>query len=272
MFSLLGYNKVFPKLPYASQLFGDTAEETLQKAKATTASGYRAVKFGWGPFGKKDFQEDAAHLAAAREGMGADAYVMIDAGTVWGENVLPAQKRLQALKNIEAYWLEEPFINGALHAYSELSRSSPHIPLAGGEGCNNFVSAQAMMDYAGLKFIQIDAGRIGGISVAKRVAALAESKKITYVNHTFTSHLALSASLQSYAAMESSVISEYPVELKLLAQEIGLQKIVPDDDGYIHVPEKAGLGIDINTAALNKYLVEVEIRVGGKLLYYTPEF
>lgn len=271
VFSLLGYTKVFPKLPYASQLFGDTPEETHEKAKKTKEAGYRAVKFGWGPFGKHGLQHDIAHLRAAREGMGTDAYLMIDAGTIFGENVDVARKRLEALEQVNAYWFEEPFFNGALHPYKALAESKPEIHLAGGEGCNNYVQAQAMIEHAGVKFIQIDSGRIGGITVAKRVADLAVAKGITYVNHTFTSHLALSASLQAYAGIEKDLISEYPVELKSLAQEIGKEKILPDADGYIHIPEQPGLGIEVDTSALKKYLVDVEIKVKGKVLYATPQ-
>lgn len=271
VYQLLGYKKAFPKLPYASQLFGDTAEETYTKAIQTKAAGYRAVKFGWGPFGKADVLHDVAHLNAAREGMGKDAYVMIDAGTVWREDVATAEKRLKALEDINAYWLEEPFINGGLNAYKSLSTLSS-VKLAGGEGCNNFVQAQAMADHAGIKFIQIDAGRIGGISPSKKVADIASAKGITYVNHTFTSHLALSASLQPFAGIESAHISEYPVELKLLAQEIGKEKILRDKDGYIHTPEKPGLGITVDTEALKKYLVDVEIKVKGRMIYSTPSF
>ncbi|MBS1600929.1 MAG: mandelate racemase/muconate lactonizing enzyme family protein [Bacteroidetes bacterium] len=271
VYRLLGYQKKFPKLPYASQLFGENAEETFTKAKATNAAGYKAVKFGWGPFGKSGKENDIAHLMAAREGVGKDAYLMIDAGTVFRENISNAQERLSALNDINAYWFEEPFINGALDAYKKLSTSHPKIPIAGGEGCNNFVQAQAMINYAGLDFIQIDAGRIGGISVAKRVADLAASKKIIYVNHTFTSHLALSASLQSYSGMEKHFISEYPVELKSLAREIGKEQILPDTNGYIHTPDRPGLGITVDTAAIRKYLVDVEIKVKGEKIYYTPE-
>lgn len=271
VYDLLGYKKVFPKLPYASQLFGNDPEETLIKAKKTNAAGYKAVKFGWGPFGRQGIDQDIAHVLAAREGMGSDAYLMIDAGTVWGEDLQATAKRLAVLKQANTYWFEEPFINGALNAYKALSVSEPRVPLAGGEGCNNYVQAQAMIDYAGLAFIQIDAGRIGGITVAKRVADLAASRNITYVNHTFTSHLALSASLQSYAGLEKDLISEYPVELKSLAQEIGKEKIIPDNNGYIHVPDRPGLGISINIKALKKYLVEVEIKIKGKTIYYTPE-
>lgn len=271
VYKLLGYKKAYPKLPYASQLFGDTPEETFNKATQAKASGYKAVKFGWGTFGKHGLNNDVAHLTAAREGVGGDIYLMVDAGTAWGDSISLAQERLSSLSKIEAYWLEEPFVNGALEAYRELSGSDPKVALAGGEGCNNFVQAQAMINYAGLKFIQIDAGRIGGITVAKRVADLAQLANITYVNHTFTSQLALSASLQPFAGIEQDFISEYPVELKSLAQDIGSVKIVPDTNGYIHVPEQPGLGVDVDIQSLKKYLTEVEIKVNGKHIYHTPD-
>lgn len=271
VYSLLGYKQAYPKLPYASQLFGNTAEETFEKAKRTAAVGFRAVKFGWENFGKQSLEADIAHLHAARNAIGKDAYLMIDAGAAWQEDVQTAEQRLAVLKEVNAYWLEEPFINGALESYKALSQNKPQIALAGGEGCNNFVQAQAMLNYSGIQFIQIDAGRIGGITTAKRVCDAAQNKKITYVNHTFTSHLALSASLQPYAGIEKNIISEYPVELKPLAQEISTDKIVPDANGFIHLPEKPGLGISVNTIALKEYLVDAEITVNGKLIYQTPE-
>ncbi len=271
IYKLIGYKKAYPKLPYASQLFGDTPEETFKKAKATNASGYKAVKFGWGEFGKSDLEVDLAHLKAAREGVGENVYLMIDAGTAWFEDVNSARKRLKALQSINTYWLEEPFTNMALNAYKKLSDSSPIVALAGGEGCNNFHQAQAMIQHAGLKFIQIDAGRIGGISVAKRVVDLAEKYKISYVNHTFTSHLALSASLQPYIGIKKDNITEYPIELKSLARDIVKEKILPDSNGYIHVPDKPGLGVCVDTHVLKKYLVDVEIKVKGKKLYTTPD-
>ena len=177
---------------------------------------------------------------------------MIDAGTAWNENIDSARARLFHLKNVDTYWLEEPFINLALDAYKKLATSIPVVPIAAGEGCSNFVQAKAMIEYAGLKFIQIDTGRIGGISIAKKVADLAVQNNITYVNHTFTSPLALSASMQPFAGLENDTTCEYPVELKPLAAAISKTKILSDDTGYIHVPEQPGLGISVNTAALKK--------------------
>jgi L-alanine-DL-glutamate epimerase-like enolase superfamily enzyme len=273
VYKLLGYKKTYPKLPYASQLFGETSGETFEKAKKANQKGYKAVKFGWGLFGKTSLKNDVDHLVAAREGLGDNAYLMIDAGTTWGIDVITAKKRLSSLAKINAYWLEEPFINGALESYKKLSKyAASSVSLAAGEGCNSYVQAQSMIKYAGLKFIQIDAGRIGGITIAKEVADLARLSKITYVNHTFTSHLALSASLQPFAGIEKDIICEYPIELSSLAQEISQRKILPDFNGFIHVPEEPGLGISVDIHSLKKYLVDVEIKINGKHVYYTPKF
>ncbi|GGC15134.1 mandelate racemase [Parapedobacter defluvii] len=270
VYRLLGYKKAYSKIPYASQLFGDTPEETYEKAKQSGGSGYRAVKFGWGPIGRGSVAEDAAHFHAAREGLGTDAYLMIDIGTVWGEDVASATGRLAALKAVNAYWLEEPFANMALSAYSQLADGKPRVPLAAGEGCNSYVQAAAMLDYAGLKFIQIDTGRIGGITPAKRVADDAVRKGISYVNHTFTSHLALSASLQPYAGIEKDVICEYPVEPKQLALDITTNKMTLNSEGRVEVPEAPGLGMSVNRESLRKYIVDTEIKVKGALIYQTP--
>lgn len=270
VYSLLGYEKAYAKLPYASQLFGNTPEETFLKAKRSFDMGYKAAKFGWGPFGKGTLGEDVAHLRAAREGLGKGVHLMVDAGTVWIDNNADAAQRLKALEQVDAYWLEEPFTNGELAAYKRLSEALPSCPLAAGEGCHNYAQAAAMIEYAGLRFIQIDTGRIGGITVAKRVADLAGARGVTFINHTYTSHLALSASLQPYAGIEGDVICEYPVESRQLALDMTKERMLPDPNGMIHVPDAPGLGLTVDTEKLRTYLVDVEINVNGKTIHKTP--
>jgi L-alanine-DL-glutamate epimerase-like enolase superfamily enzyme len=272
VYRLLGYEHAYPKTPYASMLFGDTPQETLEKAKGIRAQGFRAAKFGWGPFGHRSVQEDADQAMAAREGLGQEAILCVDAGTIWGEDVDAARARLKVLQDCHATWLEEPFHTGALSAYRTLAAESGPVRLAGGEGSHTEYMAQAMIDYGGLGFIQIDVGRVGGITAAKRVADYAAAKGVTFVNHTFTSHLALSASLQPYAGLRDHVLCEYPVELKPLAYEMTLEHLSPDADGTLQLPERPGLGLTPDTDALQKYLVDVQIAVQGKILYRTPRF
>jgi L-alanine-DL-glutamate epimerase-like enolase superfamily enzyme len=270
VWKLLGYKSSFPKTPYASVLFGDTAQDTLIKAKAIAAQGFRAAKFGWGPFGLSTVENDCDQLAAAREGLGEDGILLIDAGTVWNADLAAARLRLNMLKEVRATWLEEPFVSGALSEYHALSKESGTVGMAGGEGCHNFHMAKHMVDYAGLKYVQIDAGRIGGITIAKDVADYAASKGVLYVNHTFTSNLALSASLQPYAGLESHTICEFPTELKSLARAMTKNHITPDENGLLHVPDAPGLGIEPDLQGIAPYLVDVQIQVRGQTLYCTP--
>lgn len=266
VWKLLGYRKAYRKLPYASQLFGDSPEQTYERATAARGDNFRAVKFGWGPVGRSDVETDRKHFVAAREGLGNDALLMIDVGQIFGNNIETAAARLPALEQVGAIWLEEPFHTSALHAYSSLAYRSS-IKLAGGEGAHNFQMACHLMDYGKVSFIQVDCGRIGGIGPAKSVADYAVAKGVTFVNHTFTSHLALSASLQPYAGLASHEICEYPFAPKPLAREITSNHLDRDRDGYVLVPDAPGLGFQVNAEAINRYLVPVEIKVGGNILF-----
>ena len=267
---LLGYEKSYPKLPYASVLFGDTAQETKQKALAMKQAGFKAVKFGWGPFGTTTVQADAEHIFAARDGIGDDGYLMIDAGTVFKEDVEAAAARLPALHEANVYWYEEPFDGYAISSYAQLSARTPKVALAGGEGAHNAYQGRQLIDDGKVGFIQIDAGYVGGISNAYQIAQYANKKGVKYVNHTFTSQSALSSSLQSFAGLAESDISEYPMEPKLLCQELTTNRIELDKNGMISAPDKPGTGMDINLDAVKKYLVQTQIQVGGKTLYRTP--
>jgi L-alanine-DL-glutamate epimerase-like enolase superfamily enzyme len=102
------------------------------------------------------------------------------------------------------------------------------------------------------------------------VADHAQARGVTYVNHTFTSHLALSASLQPYAGLAEHVICEYPGSPKPLALAITGSHLLRDAHGQIAAPDAPGLGMKVDVAALALYVVDTEIRVKGQLLYRTP--
>jgi L-alanine-DL-glutamate epimerase-like enolase superfamily enzyme len=272
VYRLLGYPTAYPKIPYFSLLFGDTPNETWEKAKNASTAGFRAVKFGWGPFGRGSVKDDADQITAAREGLGKEGILCVDAGTVWGTDVEAARERLSIMQDCHVTWLEEPFHTGALQAYKELAQESGAVKLAGGEGAHNEFMAQHMIDYGGVGYIQVDTGRIGGITSALRVANYAAAKGVKFVNHTFTSHLALSASIQPYAGFKEDNLCEYPGQLQSLAQELTTDHLEPDHNGEICLPDRPGLGIAVDIEAARRYLVEVEFVVNGEMLYRTPSF
>jgi L-alanine-DL-glutamate epimerase-like enolase superfamily enzyme len=272
VYRLLGDRKAFPKMPYASVLLGDTPEETYAKARGIRAQGFRAAKFGWGPLGKSTLEADVAQVRAAREGLGDEGILLLDVGVVWQDDPLPARRRAEAFREFHLTWLEEPFRSEALDAYRALAEAHPELALAAGEGANNLFMARDLVKRGGIRYLQIDAGRIGGITTAYEARLLAEAEGITYVNHTFTSHLALSASLQPFVGVERFALAEYPTELRPLARDLTQEQILPDANGLINVPEAPGLGMTPNLDALQKYLVPVRIAVGGQELHRTPIF
>jgi L-alanine-DL-glutamate epimerase-like enolase superfamily enzyme len=268
---LLGDPGAAPKTPYASSLFGDTPQETLEKARVVRAQGYAAAKFGWGPYGRGSVAADADQVHAAREGLGPDGILLVDAGTVWEEDVDVAAARLPALEDARVVWLEEPFTSGSLGSYAALARQCRSVKLAGGEGAHHPQLAEHLIDYGGIGFVQIDTGRIGGISSAKRVARHAAHSEVQFVNHTFTSHLALSASLQPFAGDTAGWLCEYPVEAKDLAWSLTRNHIEVNQNGQVVAPSAPGLGMELDLDAVSSYLVDVEIRVRGEELYVTPD-
>jgi L-alanine-DL-glutamate epimerase-like enolase superfamily enzyme len=269
--ALLGCRTATPKTPYASALFGDTPQHTLDKARHLRTQGFRAVKFGWGPYGRSTVAADADQVHAAREGLGADVVLLVDAGTVWGEDVEAAALRLPSLEQAGVLWLEEPFVSGALRAYQALARRSGSVRLAAGEGAHNAQLAEHLIDYGGIGFVQIDTGRIGGIGDAFRVAGYARERGVRFVNHTFTSHLALSASLQPFAGSGADWLCEYPVEAKTLATTLTSNRITIDGNGQITAPRQPGLGMRLDLDAVRPYLLDIEVAVKGRTLYRTPD-
>ena len=270
VWKLLGYAHAYNKTPYASLLFGDTPAETLAQGHDAVDKGFRAVKFGWGPFGQGSVEVDRDHLAAAREAIGPEADLLVDAGQVWNEDVEAAAARIQALELVGATWLEEPFHAHAYAAHADLASRTSTLQLAGGEGAHNVHMARNLIDYGHVGFIQIDTGRIGGIGPAKRVADYAVSAGVTYVNHTFTSHLALSASLQPFAGLANHRICEYPAQPKQLAQDITTHHFVPDANGQIIAPDAPGFGIGVDVEKVGKYLRELAIDLDGAPVFRSP--
>ncbi|MGQ9648889.1 MAG: mandelate racemase/muconate lactonizing enzyme family protein [Phycisphaerae bacterium] len=265
VYRLLGDQKAYPKRPYGSVLFGDTPQQTRERARSLAAAGFKAAKFGWGPMGKGTLDDDVALVAAARGGMGPDNEVMIDAGCVWGHDLQNALLRAQRFAEYNITWLEEPFHPHAIEAYGRLAKQSP-VRLAGGEGSNTVRFAEDLLTHGGVSFIQIDAGRIGGITPAYDVRRLAEKHGAVYVNHTFKSKLSLSAAMHVFAGVERFVYLEYPQSGSPLAENLCKPCLQPGPDGSVRLTEAPGLGVEIDANTVKRFRRPVRIEVDGKTL------
>jgi L-alanine-DL-glutamate epimerase-like enolase superfamily enzyme len=236
---------------YASSLFGATPRETGERARRFRDRGFTAAKFGWEPMGR-DEQTDIALVREARQGLGDDADLMIDAGLVWDAKT--AIQRARAFSDYRIYWLEEPLLPDDYAGYRKLSEAT-EVRIAAGEEESNRQSFLQLMDQGNIDVVQVDLTRVGGFTEAMKVASLAVDRGLPVVNHGFTTYINVAAALHFLNSIPNSFILEFVVEEETtLRDHITRQKIVTHD-GYLDVPSEPGLGVELNEEAIAKYRV-----------------
>jgi L-rhamnonate dehydratase len=243
-----GFRKSFRA--YASILFGDTPEETKRIGEQLVRQGYRAVKFGWGPMGQSE-ASDIAHVRAAREALGKDTELMVDAGLCW--DTATAIRRAQQFAPFDLTWLEEPLHPDNLHGYQRLSERAPMRIAAGEEVCD-VKEFQALMDVGGIDVAQVDVTRVGGLARSKRIGWDSVERHRLCVNHSYKTGINIAASLHFVAALPNTHYFEYCVEQGALRQHLTRQKF-PVIEGEIKVPEEPGLGVDLDEEIVARYRV-----------------
>jgi L-alanine-DL-glutamate epimerase-like enolase superfamily enzyme len=237
---------------YASTLFGDTPEETRERGKRFAGQGFSAVKFGWGPLGQ-DEKLDLALVRAAREGIGDDTDLMIDAGLCYDTKT--AMQRARQFEEFRPYWFEEPLLPDNYEGYRRLSESTS-MRIAAGEEESNRLSYLDLMDRGKIDIVQVDLTRCGGFTEAMKIASLAVDRALPVVNHGFTTYINVASALHFLASIPNSFILEFVVEEgTVLRDEITTQEIAMVD-GLVAVPDGPGLGVTLREEALERYGVK----------------
>jgi L-rhamnonate dehydratase len=234
---------------YASVLFGETPEETEALAKEFVGLGLSAAKFGWGPFGK-DADVDVAHVTAAREVLGNERDLMVDAGHAWEWET--ALKRAELLAPLNIGWLEEPLSQDDRKGYAKLCKRSP-IPIAAGEGDVTHWDFEDLIE-RGLHVIQPDVAFCGGLTVCRRVSAMTEARGLRVVPHCFSTGINLTASLHWMASVPNGDLVEYCLRPSPLMRKL-VKNLPPLVDGRVPVPNGPGLGIELDEEILDEYRV-----------------
>ena len=235
---------------YASHLFGDTPEETARRAGEAVDQGLTAAKFGWGPFGK-DPKLDVAHIEAAREVLGDERELMVDAGCTWDWET--ALKRVELFEPYHLSWLEEPLSQDDLKGYAELCSRSL-IPIAAGELETTHYAFEELVD-CGVHVLQPDVAISGGLTVCRRAGELASAKGIRVVPHCYSTGINLAGSLQWIATHPTGDLVEYCRSPSPLMREL-VSNLPVLEDGRVRVPTGPGLGIDLDEDVIERYRVE----------------
>jgi L-alanine-DL-glutamate epimerase-like enolase superfamily enzyme len=234
---------------YASVLFEDTPEETrVLGQRLVLDHGFRAVKFGWGPFGK-DEGLDRELASAARYGVGEASDLMIDVGCCWDWKT--AVRREEMLREFNPFWIEEPLAPDDLAGYRLLSQRVP-TRIAAGEEESGVPALERLIGDGGIDVVQPDVTRCGGLSAAIEVARIAAKNRRMVANHTFKSGISIAASLHFVAAIPNAIAFEYCMAESPLRHETTIQDF-PVVDGFVEIPQGPGLGIELNMDTIDKY-------------------
>ena len=237
---------------YASVLFPDTEAEIAAMVKCYAAQGFTAIKFGWGKFGNVP-EEDIGLVRAAREAAGNAVDIMVDAGACY-RDLHMAIHQARELEKYDVYWLEEPFPPDDLLALAKLSQATD-IRIATGERLSTRYQFRDLIERGKVDVIQPDVGRVGGISEFRKVAFISQMFEIPCVPHAWSSDILLAATLHINASIPNGGIfqefclSGRPLRKDLVREPLQLQ------DGCLVVPEKAGLGIELNEDTVDKYRI-----------------
>ena len=222
-------------------------EEFAQKAKIAAERGITALK--WDPFGKNYMNISGAELdkalrnvAAVREAVGAGVDLLIEGHGRF--NIPTATKIAKELEQFKPMFFEEPVPPDNLDALRSVKDKSP-VAISAGERLYTRWDYRLIFDKMAADYIQPDISHAGGVMELKKIAAEAESRYIPFAPHNPSGPVANAATLQLAATCPNFEI------LEIMYSDVEWREDVTDEkleysDGYMTIPDAAGLGIEIN--------------------------
>ncbi|MFT4038593.1 MAG: mandelate racemase/muconate lactonizing enzyme family protein [Thermomicrobiales bacterium] len=240
-------------LPYASLLM-DQPEPLAEHLRQIAARGFRAFKIGWGPFGRVSAALDEQIVRAAREAVGPDAKLMVDAGgsdAYWTNGLKWALRTADMLAEYDVDWFEEALSPDALEDFVTLRRQSP-VPISGGEVLTRRQAFTPFITAGAFDIVQPDVTKVGGISEERRIGWLAQEFGVRFIPHGWNTAIGLAADLHLASAFPATDLVEY-IDGSPYVDEIVAEPWQLDADGMLPIPTAPGLGVRLNPDAVAKY-------------------
>lgn len=234
-------------------------EALAESALATVQRGFSALKFDpnpgrWRTFVPHAYVEEAIErVRVVREAVGSEVEILVE----MHRRLNPAQavRIAKGIERYRPYWFEEPVSPENVPGLAEVRRETL-IPTVTGEALYTKWGFREVFERRAVDIINPDVCNVGGILELKEIGAMAEPYDIAVSPHNYNSTtVGLAATLQVSATMPNFIITEYFVNLEAFGREIAEEpfEVV---DGYITLPDKPGLGIELNEAALARFPYE----------------
>ena len=265
-----GYRRQVPA--YATGGFyaeGKGIRELCQEMEAYCRHGFRAVKMKVGRNSEIEgsplramahrgicevsLAEDLARVRAVRDTVGPEVRLAIDANGAW--DVPTAVKMARALEPLDIYWFEEPVSPDDLAGSAEVARKVA-IPVAGYETCSyGKVGFRDYIQARAVHFVQPDVAWAGGLTESLKVAHLAQAWNLPLAPHIHGSAVAVAAALHLLGAVSNASLAEMVFPAHPLMSDLVREPLVVDRTGYIELPERPGLGMELDPKVVAKYRV-----------------
>lgn len=238
--------------PYGSLLFDDPPI-LKEKLLAATAQGFKALKLGWHDFGRVSRRYDETLVKTARETVGPDVEIMVDAGgseQFWPHGFKWAIETAKMLADYDVAWFEEALPPDDIEGYVRLRAQAP-LPISAGEVLTRRQAFQPWLERGAVDIIQPDATKCGGLSEARRIAWMAYDHNVLLVSHGWNTAVGLAADLHLAAAMPVARYVEYITPSPYI-EDIVTAPFQLDAEGMLTIPTGPGLGIELDPAGVER--------------------
>jgi D-galactarolactone cycloisomerase len=242
---------------YATALYPEEPSKVAKKARVFADQGFHGVKIKVG----FDLDQDTRIVRAVREELGKDFTIMTDANQGYTPDV--ALKAAAAFADCGAFWLEEPLFVEDIEGHVEL-REKGKVPIAVGENLNTYYAFENFVVRGAVDFLQPDVARAGGVTEIKKITALAAKRNLAVSFHTWGDAVALAASLHLSAALKECGVMELDYTYNPLREKL-LKEPIDVTNGFMTPPDKPGLGVELDPAALQQFAFSGTEEIGVRL-------
>ena len=225
-------------------------EQTVARALELLDMGFSAIKLKVG----RGIKQDLLHLEAVRKAVPSTVRILLDNNCGYDGKVDEAIEFSNAAKDYDVFWFEEPVSPDDLAAYARI-RENTSIPMATGENDFTFNGFKRLIDSGSIEYIMPNLGRAGGISGVVKINRYASQHGVKLSPHGVNSGIGILAAISVMSVFENATIFEANQLLNPLRHEL-MKNQFEYADGYIHVDDEPGLGIDIDWRTVRKYIAD----------------
>ena len=207
---------------------------------------------GQAEFCEVDPSEDLARVAAVRQALGPQGKLMVDVNCAWSPDFAIEMGR--AMEAQKLYWIEEPVATDDIDGSARVADALA-TPIAGYETEMGLYGFRELIDRGAVDIVQADIAWSGGFSEGRRIAAYAQAHHRMVAPHAFAGAVLLVASLHFAAAIPNGLLLEWDQNPNALRDELLKEPLRLEKDGTVRPPERPGLGIELDRAAVERYQI-----------------